>query len=132
MVRRFALLVLLMTFGPASARAQPPAPPAPPPVIAPDPNAEPGEDPEESERQVVIPAPGTEPPVYAGDPKAYWTGRAQAPVQIDPLGDRRTRKNQPRVTITNEVPPLLYRLWGLPPLQTMVLRPGEAVIEVWV
>ncbi|HET9159361.1 MAG TPA: hypothetical protein VFN88_02010, partial [Caulobacteraceae bacterium] len=32
----------------------------------------------------------------------------------------------------NDVPPLLYRLWGLPPLQTMVLRPGEAVFEVWV
>ncbi|MDB5452539.1 MAG: hypothetical protein JWO33_1117 [Caulobacteraceae bacterium] len=122
----------LIFVGQASAQPPPPVSPSPPVQVAPDPDAEPDEDPEEQSRDVVIPPPGTAPPVYAGDPKAYWTGPNRAPVQIDPLGDRRARKNQPKVAINNDVPPLLYRLWGLPPLQTMVLRPGEAVIEVWV
>lgn len=112
------------------ALAQAPAPAAPPAAGQPDPNAEPGEDPEEQEHPVEVAPPGT--PAYAGDPKAYWTGANRAPVRIDPLGDRRARKGQPTVTVANDTPPLLYRLWGLPPLQTMVLRPGEAVIEVWV
>lgn len=135
MMFRPALIAILATALTAwAALAQTPAPPAPaPPVaIAPDPDAEPDEDPEEQSHDVIIPPPGTAPPIYSGDPKAYWTGPNRAPVQIDPLGDRRARKNQPKVAIDNDVPPLLYRLWGLPPLQTMVLRPGEAVIEVWV
>jgi hypothetical protein len=115
----------------AAVHAQP-APSAPRPPAAPDPAAEPDEDPEEESREVILPAPGTAPPLFSGDPKAYWTGPNRAPVQIDPLGDRRARRNDPKVAINNDVPPLLYRLWGLPPLQSMVLRPGEVVIEVWV
>jgi hypothetical protein len=46
-------------------------------------------------------------------------------VRVDPLGDRRARKNDPKVTVDNAVPPLLYRLWGLPPLQAMVCGPAR-------
>ena len=65
------------------------------------------------------------------DANAWWTSRERVPEQLDPLGDRRAGRNAPRVVVDNGVHPLLYRLWGLPPLQTMVLRDGEVVIEVW-
>ncbi|CAN5141175.1 hypothetical protein BH11PSE2_BH11PSE2_09850 [soil metagenome] len=110
------------------AHAQPPGPPAPaPPIAAPqDPD-----DPEERD----IPVDPTAPPPVPGAPidaEAWWKAETRAPVRVDPLGDRRAKKGDPKVRLTNDTPALLYRLWGLPPLQTMVLRPGEVVLEVWV
>lgn len=67
----------------------------------------------------------------APDPMAWWTGTARIAESRDPLGDRRSGRDDPAVAIDNGVQPLLYRLWGLPPLHTMVLREGETVIEVW-
>lgn len=119
MKRLLPFLALLAALIASSPHAQPPV--APPEV---------GDDPDEQDQ--ALPALGQAAPDFAGDPKAYWTGPNRAPVQVDPLGDRRAAKNQPRVVIPGAAPALLYRLWGLPPLQTMVLRPGEAVIEVWV
>lgn len=79
------------------------------------------------------PPPGAPPPPVtpAPDPNAWWTSRERVEERLDPLGDRRAGRNAPRLTINNGVSPLLYRLWGLPPLQTMVLRDGEVVMEVW-
>lgn len=72
-----------------------------------------------------------QPPAPAPDPLAWWTGTARIGESRDPLGDRRSGGDDPAVTVDNGVQPLLYRLWGLPPLHTMVLREGEVVIEVW-
>ena len=78
------------------------------------------------------PPPGAPPAaVPAPDPNAWWSSRERIEERLDPLGDRRAGRNAPRVVVNNGVNPLLYRLWGLPPLQTMVLRDGEVVIEVW-
>lgn len=131
-----ALLALHLAAAPA--RAQPgaePQPAAPPPAQAAppaDPDAEPQEDPEEREFTYDLNAPPAPAPALPANPADWWTGESRSPVRIDPLGARRARKNDPKVTVANDTPPLLYRLWGLPPLQTMVLRPGEVVIEVWV
>jgi hypothetical protein len=35
------------------------------------------------------------------------------------------------VPIDNGVDPLLYRLWGLQPLQSQLIKRGELVLEVW-
>lgn len=129
----FALLFAALALG--AAQAQPP--PAPPVEARPgDEVVQEGEDPEEREFEVepVDPAAPPAPPVTPPsptDPAGWWEGHNRAPVRVDPLGDRRARRNDPKLTIDNGAPPLLYRLWGLPPLQTLVMRPGEVVIEVW-
>ena len=76
-------------------------------------------------------APLPVPAAPAIDPNAWWESRERVPERLDPLGDRRPGRNQPRVVVDNGFDPLLYRLWGLPPLQTMVLRDRELVLEVW-
>jgi hypothetical protein len=68
-------------------------------------------------------------------PKEYWESRYPDPTDAqDPLGERRATRQElatPR-TIDNGVDPLLYRLWGLPPLQSQLVREGDAIIETWV
>ncbi len=36
------------------------------------------------------------------------------------------------VPVAIGIDPLLYRLWGLAPLQAQVLKPGEMILELWV
>lgn len=87
-------------------------PPPPPPVVA-----------------VDAPPP---PP----DPAEYWKDtEPKIEERFDPLGDRRASKAEaatPARDIANGVEPLLYRLWGLQPLQTQLVRGGEAILELWV
>lgn len=68
------------------------------------------------------------------DPQAWWTDKWLAkPEAMNPLGKRRLMRGErpPGMTIDNGVPPLLYRLWMLPPLQEQLVRRGEAVVEMW-
>ena len=68
------------------------------------------------------------------DPNAWWTDKWPAkPEAMDPLGKRRPGRGErpPGLNIQNGVPPLLYRLWMLPPLQEQLVRRGEAVVEMW-
>lgn len=113
MARRFLITALALALLPAPAAAQliplfrRPAP-APPPAEA-------------------APPPPT--------PEEYWNSRYPDPTDAeDPLGDRRVSRKElaaPRV-IDNGVDPLLYRLWGLPPLQSQLVREGEIILETWV
>jgi hypothetical protein len=51
-----------------------------------------------------------------------------------PNSNRSTIAARPRRTpipIDNGVEPLLYRLWGLQPLQSQILKRGELILEVW-
>jgi hypothetical protein len=67
------------------------------------------------------------------DPQAWWTDKWPAkPEAMDPL-KRKLRRGErpPGINIENGVPPLLYRLWRLPPLQDQPVRRGEAVVEMW-
>ncbi|MFZ5669217.1 MAG: hypothetical protein ACOY4K_06970 [Pseudomonadota bacterium] len=75
------------------------------------------------------PPPDTFPPP---DPAAWWTDAWPAPPEArDPLGGRRAGRSERHPPIDNGVSPLLYRLWDLPPLQTLFVRRGELVVEVW-
>ena len=66
------------------------------------------------------------------DPAAWWSPRLpRPPAEQDPLYGRRLGKSDRPVPIDNGVEPLLYRLWGLQPLQSQVVRPGELILEVW-
>ena len=66
------------------------------------------------------------------DPKAWWEEAWPAPPEAaDPLGDRRAGRGEVSPPVDNGVDPLMYRLWGLPPLQSQLVRRGEAVLEVW-
>jgi hypothetical protein len=78
------------------------------------------------------PAPGAlDAPWPSPDPKSWWDEpRLKIPEAADPLGGRKAPKGAPVVTVGADL--LLYRLWGLPPLQTQVLRPGEMILELWV
>lgn len=66
------------------------------------------------------------------DPNAWWTDeRPKLPEAADPLAGRRVpRDAAPARRLGAD--PLLYRLWGLPPLQAETLKPGEEILEVWV
>lgn len=68
-------------------------------------------------------------------PEEYWEGKEpDLEDRQDPLGDRRATRGEiaaPR-RIDNGVDPLMYRLWGLPPLQNQLVRTGDAVLEAWV
>jgi len=108
-------LAAAVLLGPAGAQAQffglgrRPPPPPPPPVEAPPP-----------------------PP----DPAEWWKDTEPKVDEVkDPLGERRASRAEaaaPPRQIDNGVEPLLYRLWGLQPLQLQLVRSGEAVIEAWV
>lgn len=66
------------------------------------------------------------------DPKLWWEDKWPAPAEaLDPLGGRRAARGERPVPVDNGVDPLMYRLWGLQPLQNQLVRNGEAVIEVW-
>lgn len=89
-----------------AAKAPPPEPPPPPPGALDEP----------------WPTP---------DPKSWWDEpRLKIPEAADPLGGRRAPKGGPTPSVGAEL--LLYRLWGLPPLQTQVLRGDEMIVELWV
>ena len=64
------------------------------------------------------------------DPEAWWTEPEVRNELIDPLGARRPPRNAG--AIPAPVDASVYRLWGLMPLQTQVLRRDETVYEVWV
>ena len=66
------------------------------------------------------------------DPNAWWTDDWPAkPDAADPLKRRIRRGERPPGLSLTAVPPLLYRLWKLPPLQDQLVRRGEAVVEMW-
>lgn len=66
------------------------------------------------------------------DPAAWWSPDVpRPPAELEPLSNRRLGKGEQPIPIDNGVEPLLYRLWGLPPLQSQVLRRGELILEVW-
>ena len=63
------------------------------------------------------------------DPAAWWAPRP--PAELEPLANRRLGKGEQPIPIDNGVEPLLYRLWGLQPLQNQILREDELILEVW-
>jgi hypothetical protein len=75
--------------------------------------------------QVPLPSP---PP----DPATWWAPEVpKPPPEQDPLQGRRMARGETLVPIDNGVDPLLYRLWGLQPLQTQLLKRGELILEIW-
>lgn len=104
MVRLIATILCLLAF-PLPSLAQAPAPPeVPPPLDWPWP-----------------------PP----DPKSWWEDKWPLPTdEADPLADRRLGRSERLAPIDNGFDPLLYRLWGLQPLQNQILRPGEMILEL--
>jgi hypothetical protein len=67
------------------------------------------------------------------DPAVWWTPETPRPrPEQDPFAGRRLGRAEQPVPIDNGVEPLLYRLWGLQPLQSQIVRRGEAILEVWV
>lgn len=66
------------------------------------------------------------------DPATWWSPEIpRPPAELEPLSNRRPGKGEQLAPIDNGVEPLLYRLWGLQPLQSQVLRNGELILEVW-
>jgi hypothetical protein len=78
------------------------------------------------------PAPGAlDAPWPTPDPKSWWDEpRPKTAEAADPLAGRKAPRGAAPIPI--EIDPLLYRLWGLPPLQAQILRPGEMILELWV
>lgn len=71
-------------------------------------------------------------PPPAPDPAVWWSPDTPRPSSdVDPLHGRRLGRREEPVPIANGVDPLLYRLWGLQPLQNQLVRRGEMVLEVW-
>jgi hypothetical protein len=73
-------------------------------------------------------------PIPGPDPQGWWTDKwPPKPEATNPLGNRRLRRGErpPAQNIPNGVPPLLYRLWDLPPLQDQLVRGDEAIVEMW-
>jgi len=72
------------------------------------------------------------PPSPPPDPAAWWSPEVpRPPPELEPLYNRRLGKTERPIPIDNGVEPLLYRLWGLQPLQSQALRKGELILEVW-
>jgi hypothetical protein len=66
------------------------------------------------------------------DPAVWWSPEIpRPPPEAEPLYNRRLGRNEQPIPIDNGVEPLLYRLWGLQPLQSQVLKRGELILEVW-
>jgi hypothetical protein len=81
---------------------------------------------------VVQQAPAA-PNLAALDPATWWSPEVpRPPPEAEPLYNRRLGKTEQPVPIDNGVEPLLYRLWGLQPLQSQIVRGGELILEVWV
>lgn len=77
------------------------------------------------------PAPVTAPPAPV-DPATWWAPETpKPPPEQDPFQGRRLRPGETLTPIDNGVDPLLYRLWGLQPLQSQLIKRGEMVLEVW-
>jgi hypothetical protein len=77
------------------------------------------------------PAPQAAPPPPP-DPVVWWAPEIpKPPPEQDPFQGRRLRPGETLVPIDNGVDPLLYRLWGLQPLQSQLIKRGELVLEVW-
>lgn len=76
--------------------------------------------------------PAPQAPPSTPDPAVWWAPEIpKPPPEQDPFQGRRLRKDEKLVPIDNGVDPLLYRLWGLQPLQSQLIKPGELVLEVW-
>ncbi|PIB93171.1 hypothetical protein [Caulobacter sp. FWC2] len=72
------------------------------------------------------------PPKPYADPAAWWSPEIpRPPPEAEPLHNRRLGKNEQPIPIDNGVAPLLYRLWGLQPLQSQIVHKGELILEVW-
>lgn len=66
------------------------------------------------------------------DPATWWSPEVPRPTaEQEPLYGRRLGRGEPSIPIDNGVEPLLYRLWGLQPLQSQILKRGELILEVW-
>jgi hypothetical protein len=75
---------------------------------------------------------GPPPPAPFPDPAIWWSPEVpRPPSELEPLYNRRLGRDEQPIPIDNGVEPLLYRLWGLPPLQNQVLKRGELILEVW-
>jgi len=80
--------------------------------------------------QAPPPDPTVPPP--AVDPAVWWSPSVPRPApEAEPLQGRRLARGETPVPIDNGVDPLLYRLWGLQPLQAQLVRRGELILEVW-
>jgi len=114
--RTFTAATLFLALTAAPALAQGPLPPGPHP---------------QGYEQVTVAIPNEALP--APDPQAWWIDKwPKKPEATNPLLRRAGRgERPPGAGIQNGVPPLLYRLWGLPPLQDQLVRRGEAVVEMW-
>ena len=66
------------------------------------------------------------------DPAIWWSPQVPRPSpELEPLCNRRLGRDERPIPIDNGVEPLLYRLWGLQPLQSQVLKRGDLILEVW-
>jgi hypothetical protein len=73
-----------------------------------------------------------QPPAPYPDPTTWWSPEvSRPPPEAEPLYNRRLGRDEQPIPIDNGVEPLLYRLWGLQPLQSQVLKRGELILEVW-
>ncbi len=73
------------------------------------------------------------PPPFEDDPTGWWSApQTITEARLDPLARRAPNDDQRPVTVENGAEPLLYRLWGLPPLQSQVVRQDEVIVEAWV
>ncbi|WP_269716187.1 hypothetical protein [Caulobacter sp. NIBR2454] len=71
-------------------------------------------------------------PAPGPDPNDWWNAKVERPSpEREPLAGRRLDEGQSLPAIDNGVDPLLYRLWGLQPLQTQIVERGEMVVELW-
>ncbi|WP_419254804.1 hypothetical protein ACN2C6_05045 [Caulobacter sp. ErkDOM-YI] len=71
-------------------------------------------------------------PMPTLDPAVWWSPETSRPSSdVDPLYGRRLGRREEPIPIANGAEPLLYRLWGLQPLQNQLVRPGEMILEVW-
>ncbi|MET3528372.1 hypothetical protein [Phenylobacterium koreense] len=109
MVRFATIAFCLACFSQASAQPAPAAPPA----------------------QAAIPPSALDWPWPQPDPKSWWDDKwPVADEAADPLAGRRLGRRERLPVIDNGYDPLLYRLWGLQPLQNQILRSGEMIVEV--
>ena len=82
--------------------------------------------------QQPAPAPSAQAPPPEPDPAVWWAPEIpKPPPEQDPLQGRRLARGEQLTPIDNGVDPLLYRLWGLQPLQTQLVKRGELILEVW-
>jgi hypothetical protein len=82
--------------------------------------------------QQPAPLAASQGPPVPPDPVVWWSPEIpKPPPEQDPFQGRRLRKGEQLVPIDNGVDPLLYRLWGLQPLQSQLIKRGELVLEVW-